>query len=248
MPMSEPLLTGPGRSPAPEPVLRVDAIEHGYGSGADRVEVLRGVDLTLRRGERVGLAGPSGTGKSTLARILALLEVPDAGQVMLDGAPVRGAGLSLPPKVRRRVQLLWQAPRPAVDPRHRLARIVLEPLALHGELPADRAAREALAYDAARQVGLTPDLLQRRPTEVSDGQLQRACVARALLLRPDVLVADEPGAMLDVSTQAAILAVLAERVEERMTVVLVSHDPALLTHWCERVVTLRDGRLHQGRG
>lgn len=226
--------------------LRAEAISHGYGSGADRVEVLRGVDLAIASGERVGLAGPSGAGKSTLAYLMAMLAVPDAGRVVLDGSPVGGAGIDLAPALRRRVQLLWQAPRAAVDPRHRLDRIILEPLRLHGEAPADRSARRALLVEIATEVGLTADLLGRRSTEVSDGQLQRACVARALLLRPDVLVADEPSAMLDVSTQAALLDTLRARTLDGMGVLLISHDTELLTHWCDRVVTLRDGRLEPG--
>lgn len=224
-------------------LLRADAIAHGYGRGDDRVEVLRGVSLSVARGERVGLAGPSGSGKTTLARLLALLAAPDAGRVALGGTPVEGAGLTLAPALRRRVQLLWQAPRAAVDPRHRLDRIVLEPLRLHGELPRDRAGRSAVLEEIAEQVGLTPDLFRRRSTEVSDGQLQRACAARALLLRPDVLVADEPGAMLDVSTQAALLSTLRARTRDGMGVVLISHDVQLLDHWCDRIVTLRDGRV-----
>lgn len=102
---------------------------------------------------------------------------------------------------------------------------------------------DAVVSATAERVGLTEDLLERHPNEVSDGQLQRACLGRALVLRPDVVVADEPGAMLDVSTQAALLAVLAEEAERGLAVLLVSHDTALLRHWCYRVLELADGCL-----
>lgn len=228
---------------ATAPVISVDNVHHGYGSGRDRRVVLAGVNLTLARGERLGLAGPSGVGKSTLARIAALIEPPLAGQVRVDGEPVGGAGLALSPRLRRRVQMLWQAPRPAVDPRHRLGRIIGEPLRIHHELPPGRRAQHQRVVELAGAVGLTPDLLTRRVGEVSDGQLQRACLARSLSLDPDVLIADEPGAMLDVSTQAALLGVVGEHADRGMGVLLISHDTALLTHWCDRVLWLRDGHL-----
>lgn len=225
------------------PVLGVHGVTHGYGSDADRTAVLRDVDLEIRGGQRVGLAGASGIGKSTLARILALLERPERGRVLLDGRPLPGAGLDLPASTRRRVQLLWQAPRTAVDPRYRLDQVILEVLRIHKRLPGDRTERDGLLLDIATDVGLTADLLHRRPNEVSDGQLQRACVARALLLEPDVLILDEPGSMLDVSTQAALLSTVARQVETGMAAVLVSHDRTLLEHWCDRIVTL----AHPGR-
>lgn len=228
---------------APETLLALEGVRHGYGRGAGRVVVLDGVELTIGPGERVGLAGPSGTGKSTLARIAALVEAPNAGQIRVGDQLIQGAGLAVPADLRRRVQMLWQAPRPAVDPRHRLDRIITESLRLHGEAPADRRARLQQAVELAAEVGLTADLLPRRTTEVSDGQLQRACVARALSLQPDVLIADEPGAMLDVSTQAALLEIIDTRVEQGMGVLLIAHDTTLLTHWCDRILWLRNGQL-----
>jgi peptide/nickel transport system ATP-binding protein len=232
--------TDPEAAPVP---VRLRDVHHGYGRGDDRVEVLRGVDLEIPAGVRLGLAGPSGVGKSTLGRVLCLLEAPNAGRVEVDGRAVRGRGLEVPRDVRRRVHLLWQAPRPAVDPRARLREIVAEPIRIVRGRASVRAASGEIDAVAA-SVGLTPELLLRRPSEVSDGQLQRACVARALLADPAVLVADEPGAMLDVSTQAALLEVLAELVAARGTsVVLISHDALLLEHWCDRVLQLDEGRL-----
>lgn len=228
-------------------MLRADGIGHGYRTDGRYLPVLRGVDLTVTAGVRVGLEGPSGCGKSTLARVLALLERPESGRVLLDGSPVSGAGPAVPPGLRRRVQLLWQSPRLAVDPRYRLRRIIAEPLRIHGELPPDGGENSAVIRELAHRVGLTEDLLDRHPNEVSDGQLQRACLGRALVLRPEVLIVDELGAMLDVSTQAALLAVLAEETQRGMAVLLVSHDATLLRHWCDEVLRLRDGELGTAR-
>jgi peptide/nickel transport system ATP-binding protein len=128
----------------------------------------------------------------------------------------------------------------ASDPRLRLRDLMLEPLAANRLLPRERAAQaEILDYWTA-QVGLTSELLQRQPHEVSDGQLQRACLARALILEPTYLIGDELSSMLDVSTQAALLQVIADEQSRRdLGVLLVSHDRALLRHWCHRVVELQ---------
>lgn len=222
-------------------MLSAEDLRHGYRTPAGRIGVLKGVNLQIKPGERVGLAGPSGCGKSTLARVLALLECPDSGRVVLEGSSVDAAGFSVPARVRRRVHLIWQAPRQVVDPRYRLSRIIAEPLRLCGELPRGRPARDALLGSTAERVGLTQDLLNRFPNEVSDGQLQRACLARALLTSPGFLIADEPGAMLDVSTQAAMLEVLKEEVDKGLGVLLVSHDRTLLDNWCDRTLLMREG-------
>ncbi|QSB14688.1 ATP-binding cassette domain-containing protein [Natronosporangium hydrolyticum] len=221
-------------------MLRADQVRVSYGGGQDRVTALPGVDLSLPAGGRIGLVGPSGSGKSTLALVLALLLAPDAGRVELDGEPVPGAGLSLPKRLRRRVQLLWQSPRAATDPRLRLGQLLLEPLAAHRELP-PRPDRPELLRRLSEPVGLTPELLRRYPHEVSDGQLQRAALARALALRPGYLICDEPTAMLDVSSQAGLLATLAEQQRSHgLGILLVTHDRLLADHWCEQVLDLRE--------
>ncbi|MEU4570417.1 dipeptide/oligopeptide/nickel ABC transporter ATP-binding protein [Micromonospora sp. NPDC023956] len=201
-----------------------------------RQRVLDRVDLHVAPGETVGLRGPSGSGKSTLARVLALLHAPDAGHVTLDGHPVAGARHRLPAAVRTRVAVLFQSPRAATDPRLSLTDIIAEPLRATGTPPAGARAR---AGELANLVGLTPDLLTRRPHAVSDGQLQRACLARALVHRPDYLLCDEATAMLDASTQAHLAGVVTDHQREHGTGVLViTHDPALMARWATRVVDL----------
>ncbi|WP_043327023.1 ABC transporter ATP-binding protein, partial [Micromonospora sp. M42] len=169
-------------------------------------------------------------------RVLALLHAPDSGHLTLDGSPVRGARHRLPASVRTRVAILFQSPRAATDPRLSLADIVAEPLRATGTPREQAAARTA---ELADLVGLTTDLLTRRPHAVSDGQLQRACLARALVHRPDYLLCDEATAMLDASTQAHVAAVIGDyQRRQGAGVLVITHDPALMARWATRVVDL----------
>lgn len=222
-------------------MLAAESIVRHYGRGARAVTVLEGVSLTVAAGQRVAVCGPSGSGKSTLARVLALLERPDAGHVVLDGEPVRDAGLALPRELRLRVALLWQSPRLAADPRLNVGRLIGEPLRSGGRryrpTPAELDAR---VEHVCERVGLSSELLERLPHEISEGQLQRACLARALITRPRYLICDELTSMLDVSTQAALLEVIADEARDRAAgVLLITHDRLLAEHWCDRIVELR---------
>ncbi|GAB2629564.1 ATP-binding cassette domain-containing protein [Streptomyces capparidis] len=199
-----------------------------------RRPVAREVSLSVAAGEAVGLLGPSGCGKSTLARVAALLHRPYAGTVLLHGEPARGWRHRAPRAQRTAVGVVFQQPRLAADPRLSLADLVAEPLRATGHRGAEVAGRVA---ELAAAVGLGADLLPRRPHEVSDGQLQRACLARALVLRPRVLVCDEMTAMLDASTTAALVAVVeAYRGESGAGLLAVGHDRTLLERWCDRTV------------
>ncbi|RKT86147.1 peptide/nickel transport system ATP-binding protein [Saccharopolyspora antimicrobica] len=209
-------------------MLSASGVVAGYRRGEP---VLDGVDLELPTGVVVGLAGPSGCGKSTLARVLSLLHEPWSGQVSVDGAPVGGFRHATPKAQRAAIGIVFQHPRPAVDPRFTLREVVAEPLRATGTT--------GDVDELAEEVGLTAELLSRRPHEVSDGQLQRACLARALALRPRYLICDEMTAMLDASTTAALVQVVDRQVRERGTGVLaISHDEDLLAHWAEHVVRL----------
>ncbi|MCT2276865.1 dipeptide/oligopeptide/nickel ABC transporter ATP-binding protein [Micromonospora chalcea] len=231
-------LTVPGATgaavPGDAPPGGLAACQVSVAYGGQRV--LDRVDLHIAPGETVGLRGPSGSGKSTLARVLALLHAPDGGHVTIDGSPVRGARHRLPASVRTRVAILFQSPRAATDPRLSLADIVAEPLRATGTPREQAAARTA---ELADLVGLTADLLTRRPHAVSDGQLQRACLARALVHRPDYLLCDEATAMLDASTQAHVAAVIGDyQRRQGAGVLVITHDPALMARWATRVVDL----------
>ncbi|EEP72226.1 ABC transporter ATP-binding protein [Micromonospora sp. ATCC 39149] len=223
---------GTGSSAVPSAGLAAHQVSLSFG----RQSVLDRVDLHLAPGETVGLRGPSGSGKSTLARVLGLLHTPDAGHVTFDGRPVVGARHRLPAAIRTRVAILFQSPRAATDPRLSLADIVAEPLRATGT---GKDEARAQAAELAELVGLTPDLLTRRPHAVSDGQLQRACLARALVHRPAYLLCDEATAMLDASTQAHLAGVITDyQRQHHAAVLLITHDPALMTRWATRVVDL----------
>ena len=212
-------------------VLSASGVVVGYRRGEP---VLDGVDLRIEPGETVGLAGPSGCGKSTLAAVLALLLAPWRGTVSLDGQPVTGYRYAAPVAARTAIGLVFQQPRLAVDPRRTLHQVIAEPLHATG-----RAAQAPAAVaELAGRVGLTPELLTRAPHEVSDGQLQRACLARALAPAPRYLLCDEMTAMVDASTSAALVGVVRDEVTRRgLGVLAISHDEDLLKVWANRVVS-----------
>lgn len=218
-------------------MLRAEGLTKRFRTAGRTVTPLDGVDLTLRPGARVGLTGPSGCGKSTLARCLSLLLAPDDGSMTVDDRPVERFGVRAPRELRRQVQLLWQSPRGAADPRQRLRTLVGEPATLFGG-----SAQEAVARWAP-VVGLTEELLDRHPHEVSEGQLQRAMIARCLACEPRYVIADEPTSMLDVSSQAAVLdAISTAALETGLGVLLITHNTVLAEYWCEEVRSFADLR------
>ncbi|MFJ4282073.1 ABC transporter ATP-binding protein [Streptomyces massasporeus] len=211
-------------------MLELRSITAGYTRNAP---VVRDVSLTVAAGESVGLLGPSGCGKSTLARVAALLHRPDSGTLLLDGDPVRQWRHRAPRALRTAFGVVFQQARLSADPRLPLTDLIAEPLRATGR-GREVAGRVA---ELAPAVGLTPDLLTRRPHEVSDGQLQRACLARALVLRPRLLVCDEMTAMLDASTAAALVAAVENyRASTGAALLAVGHDRTLLERWCDRTV------------
>ncbi|GLZ02534.1 ABC transporter ATP-binding protein [Actinomadura sp. NBRC 104412] len=198
----------------------------GYRHGPN---VLNGLSITLQPGRIIGVQGPSGCGKSTLIRVLALLHPPRTGRLHLDGQPVQRFRYAAPAGQRRRIGVVFQHPRAAADPRHTLRRIV------SAHLPPTAPPEETDRLSAL--VGLTPDLLDRRPHEVSDGQLQRACLARTLGAHPRYLLCDEMTAMLDASSAATLLHLLLAQVrEDDRAALMVSHDPALLDAICDQTI------------
>jgi peptide/nickel transport system ATP-binding protein len=213
------------------------------GQGRE-VHAVNGVSFTLREGESVGLIGPSGSGKSTLGRILTGHLAPDAGEVFLQGERLstswRGDGRDM----RRRIQLVMQDPYDALSPRLTVSELVREPLELTTE--GDAASRDRSAREALESVGLptSGSFLTSRSHELSGGQLQRVALARALVLRPKLLIADEPTSMLDASEQARMLVVLRERqIEMGLGLVLISHDMAVVRKVTDRIVVLDGGRV-----
>lgn len=202
----------------------------GYRRGPD---VLPGISITLTPGRVIGVQGPSGCGKSTLIRVLALLHPPRAGRLELDRTPISRFRHAAPAAQRRQIGVVFQHPRAAADPRHTLRGII------SAHLPAAAPAEEADRL--ADLVGLTPDLLDRRPHEVSDGQLQRACLARTLGSDPRYLLCDEMTAMLDASSAATLVHLIRAQTDQgRRGALMVSHDPVLLNAICDDVIQWYD--------
>lgn len=223
-------------------MLSAEGVSRSYGRGASAVRALDGVSVDLRPGQRLAVVGQSGSGKSTLARVLALLEAPDAGTVTLDGVRIDRFGVRTPRDQRRSIQLTWQSPRQACDARLRIHEIVVEPLVANGI--SDPHERQERAGRWIGRLGILSELLDRYPHEVSDGQLQRACLVRALILDPRYLICDEMTSMLDVSTQAALLDILAEEQRRRdLGVLLITHDQQLADHWCDSQLRIAEGHV-----
>jgi peptide/nickel transport system ATP-binding protein len=205
--------------------------------------VLHGVDIRVGKGETVGIVGESGSGKTTLGRALLGLVTPAAGTIVFDGSYITGLDERARQPFRRRMQMIFQDPMSSLNPRHTIGRILIEPIVLHG-LAKDRAAALALVYGILDRVGLPRNTVDRYSFELSGGQRQRVGIARAVVLRPDFVLADEIVSGLDVSTQAQVLRLLKELTSEmHLALAFISHDLSVVRSICQRVVVMREGRV-----
>lgn len=206
------------------------------------VPAVNSVSLQLQRGETVGLVGESGCGKSTLARLCALLYQPDSGQVLLDDTAMTGLSQRKLRRYRRRVQLVFQDPFAALNPRLPVSAILTEPLTL--QRWGKRSQQRARAADLLTAVGLDKTALDRYPHEFSGGQRQRIAIARALILEPELIIADESVSALDVSVQSQILNLLADiKAQHGLAYLFISHDLAVVEHLADRVAVMYLGRI-----
>lgn len=219
------------------------ALPGGLFSPARVLHAVRDVGFVIQAGESLGLVGESGSGKSTVARCITQLERPTAGSVRFAGHELtRMSNAALRP-IRRDLQIVFQDPYAALDPRMTAGRFVAEPIALQ-EPRLGRAAISERVAELFRTVGLDPDGVSRYPFEFSGGQRQRICIARALAMNPKLIVADEPITALDVSIQAQIVNLFQEIQERRgIAFLFVSHDLAMVRHLCHRVAVMLRGCL-----
>ena len=210
---------------------------------ARALHALHDVSLELRPGEALGVVGESGSGKSTLVRAALLLIRPGAGRVTWMGRDLAALPAGELKRLRRDLQIVFQDPLASLDPRMTIGRIVAEPLEIH-EPQLDAGARARHVAQMLARVGLGAEVVGRYPHELSGGQCQRVGIARAMILRPQLLVCDEPVSALDVSVQAQILDLLASlKSEHGMSILLVSHNLAVVRRVCDRVLVLYRGRM-----
>ncbi|MEU5884720.1 dipeptide ABC transporter ATP-binding protein [Spirillospora sp. NPDC047279] len=252
MPDSDPTTTARNDTvPGETPILEVEGLVKHYPvtqgvlfrREVGQVKAVDGVDLRLRRGETLGVVGESGCGKSTLARLLLAAEKPTAGSVRFEGRDIFALSGRDLRALRRRIQMVLQDPYSSLNPRMTVGDIVGEPFDIHPEV-APKGERRARVKELLELVGLDPGHVSRYPHQFSGGQRQRVGIARALALRPDVIVCDEPVSALDVSVQAQVMNLLDDLQRELgLSYVFIAHDLAAVRHISDRVAVMYLGKV-----
>jgi oligopeptide transport system ATP-binding protein len=208
----------------------------------DQIRAVDGVSFTVGAGETLGLVGESGSGKSTLGRAILQLVKPTSGSVRFEGREIAGLSRRAMRPLRREMQMVFQDPYASLNPRKRVGQIVGEPLRLQGVARGGELRREVQGL--LERVGLAPEHYDRFPHEFSGGQRQRIGIARAIALRPKLIVADEPVSALDVSIRAQIVNLLADLQQELgLTYVFVAHDIGIVRHVSDRIAVMHEGKI-----
>jgi peptide/nickel transport system ATP-binding protein len=235
------------------PLVELDGVVKHYKGGgmwaraSAPVQAVSGVDLAVEAGTTLGVVGESGCGKSTLGRLLVGLERPTAGDVRLRGRSLAGLHGAERRAARYEIQMMFQDPYAALNPRMQVSRIIEEPLRARGGIP--RAERRARVRRLAEEVGLAAGQLSRYPRELSGGQRQRVGLARALATSPALIVADEPVSALDVSVRSQILNLMADlQAEHRLTYFMVSHDLTVIHFFADHIAVMYLGKIVESAG
>jgi peptide/nickel transport system ATP-binding protein len=222
----------------PFPVLEVNELAMKFGTS----EIFKDVSFSVASGETLGLFGKSGSGKTTIGRCIVGLEKPIGGEIKVKGKNVLSMGKKEFRKLRPKVQMIFQHPETSLDPRMKAFENLIEPLKLHSGL--NKTALLQRGEELAELTGLLPEHLARYPNHLSGGEIQRVVLARIMALSPDIIVADEPTSMLDVSVQAQILRLLQKLQRENgVSYLLISHDLEMLRKVCHRIAYLENGTI-----
>ena len=221
-------------------IVRHYEVGGGLFRKARTIEAVKGVSLKLEKGKTLAVVGESGCGKSTLARMITMIDVPTAGELIIDGEKVDLARQRLTPELRRKVQIVFQNPYGSLNPRQKVGDVLMEPLIINSSMPLSERRDRAVAM--LKKVGLGPEHFNRYPHMFSGGQRQRIAIARALMLNPHLLVLDEPVSALDLSVQAQVLNLLADLQDElELTYVFISHDLSVVRYIADEVMVMYFG-------
>jgi peptide/nickel transport system ATP-binding protein len=226
-----------------EPLLVVSDLAMRYNVQGKSFFAISDINLSIKKGETLGLVGESGCGKSTMGRAIIQLPGPTTGSVRFSGREITGLSHTEMRPIRKSMQIIFQDPISSLNPRRKVGNIVAEPLVISGVKKKDEI--DHRVRDALSAVGMDPDIVMvRRPHQFSGGQCQRICIARALILEPDLIICDEPVSALDVSVQAQILNLL-EDMKERygLTLLFISHDLAVVKNVSDRVAVMYLGKI-----
>jgi len=223
-------------------VYRTYDIKGGLFKKASTLTAVKGVSLDVERGTTLAVVGESGCGKSTLARMLTMIDAQTSGTIEIDGLPIDISKTGISKEMRQTVQIVFQNPYGSLNPRQKIGHVLEEPLLLNTDMPP--AERQDLALQMLQKVGLQPEHYGRYPHMFSGGQRQRIAIARAIMMKPKLLVLDEPVSALDLSVQAQILNLLADLQDEMgLTYVFISHDLSVVRYIADKVMVMYFGEV-----